>query len=114
MGAVQMQPDQDAQLSAASGGPTPGRLSTKSSANGSCPFQANEANQLRLWLAKRGRRIDYIFGMVSVNEALGIEILAGILALAFGERGWRVVLWLVCGAVLIAGVNTIKALWWRL
>ena len=59
------------------------------------------ANQLRLWLAKRGRRIDYIFGMVSVNEALGIEILAGILALAFGERGWRVVLWLVCGAVLI-------------
>jgi len=89
------------------------RLPVTSPSAVNCPFQS-EANQLRWWLAKRGRRIDYIFGMVSVNEALGIEILVGILALAFGERGWRVVLWLAGGAVLIASVNTVKALWWRL
>jgi hypothetical protein len=80
----------------------------------SCPFQADEANKVRFWLAKRGQRIDYIFGMVSVNEALEIEILIGILALAFGEHRWGLELWLVGGAVVIAGVNTLKALWWRL
>ncbi len=79
-----------------------------------CPFQLDEANQLRFWLARRGRRIDYIFGMVSVNEALEIEILTGILALAFGQQGWDVVFWLIAGAVVIAGVNTFKAIWWRL
>ena len=106
--------EQNQQSAMPSDGPATGGLASKPASARACPFQANEVNQLRWWLAKRGRRIDYIFGMVSVNEALGIEILAGILALAFGERGWRVVLWLVCGAVLIAGVNTIKALWWRL
>lgn len=79
-----------------------------------CPFHADEANKVRFWLAKRGRRIDYIFGMVSVNEALEIEILIGILALAFGERRWGLVLWLIGGGVVVAGINTLKALWWRL